>query len=320
MKYTLYSLFILMIVVSSCKKKEPIDPIENDPNNNPPADTTGTNDSTNVYDVFPYIIEPGTRPIVIAHRGGRGLRPENTLVAFDYAVSIGVDVLEMDVVLTKDSVLVTIHDVTIDNTADTTGSVADYTYQQLQQFNFGYHFQASDGTYPYRTDPVRIPRLQDVLMAYPDALLNIEIKNSGAEGMYAASRLVDLINTYHNPKKVVAFSFDNTVMNYFRSINTDSIITGASLNDVTDFLQAYQSGTDSVFNIEGQVFALPTDFSSIDLTESNFIDAIHRHDVGVHYWTINDKAEMKTLIQKGADAIITDRPDLMQEALTELGF
>src|SRR5687767_1126741 len=89
-------------------------------------------------DTHPFLIEAGEAALNVAHRGGRLLFPENTLVAFDSAVAMNVDVLELDVCLTKDSVLVTIHDITIDRTSDSIGNVIDFTFAELQQFNFGY--------------------------------------------------------------------------------------------------------------------------------------------------------------------------------------
>lgn len=268
----------------------------------------------------PFLTETGKPSMVVAHRGGRGLYPENTLVAFDSAVILGVDVLEMDVALTKDSVLVTIHDETIDRTCDTTGKVIDYTYAELQAFNFGYNFETASGTFPYRANPVRIPRLEDIFAQHPNEFMVIEIKDGGETGKRAADKLMHFIRTYNMKEHVAAFSFSNEVMDYFHSINTDDVFTGAAINDGLSFVLGVRANPDTVLPIRVDVFAFPLDMFGIDLSSDTIIRAAHRHNAAIHYWTINDKDEMKTLIQKGADGIITDRPDLMQEALTELGY
>ncbi len=268
----------------------------------------------------PFLIESGTATQNVAHRGGRGLYPENTLVAFDSAALLGVDVLEMDVHLTKDSILVTIHDETIDRTCDTIGNVIDFTYAELQAFNFGYNFEASNGSFPYRANPVRIPKMEDIFAQHGDKLMVIEIKDNGEAGLRAADKLAALIRQYDMAKKVAAFSFSDDVMDYFHSINTDDAFTGASIGDGLSFVLATRANPDTTLSIRADVFAFPQEMLGIDLTSDTFISAAHRHNVAIHYWTINDKDEMKALIQKGADGVMTDRPDLMQEALEELGF
>lgn len=268
----------------------------------------------------PFLIKPGDATQNVAHRGGTRLYPENTLVAFDSAALLGVDVLEMDVHLTKDSVLVTIHDESVDRTCDTAGNVIDFTYDELKAFNFGYNFQATDGSYPYRAHPVRIPRLEDILARHGNALMVIEIKDAATAGMRAADKLLALLRQYDMQKKVAVFSFSDDVMDYFHSINTEGICTGASLTDGLSFVLAVRANPDTTLAVRAGMFAFPQVMLSVNLTSDTIIRAAHRHNVAIHYWTINDKNTMKTLIQKGADGVMTDRPDLMKEALQELGF
>jgi hypothetical protein len=105
----------------------------------------------------------------IAHRGGAALAPENTLPAFANAVSIGADILEMDVRRTSDGVVILLHDPMVDRTTDGTGAVSGMTYAQLQQLDAGYKFTRDSGaTRPYRGIGVRVPTLADVLAAHPD--------------------------------------------------------------------------------------------------------------------------------------------------------
>ncbi len=289
---------LLISLLTSCKEDEPKPTIKENP----------------------FLIEPGAKPLVIAHRGGKALMPENTMLAFNNAVSLGVEVLEMDVVLTKDTVLVTIHDLTIDDTADTTGKVSDYTLAELQQFNFGYAFKDAQGNYPYRTNPVQIPTIKEVLMTHPDQLLNIEIKDQDERGKLAAEKLIAAINTYHTPKKVIAFSFQDVVMKYFRSMNTEGIYTGASLEEGFELYNAVLAGTADSLVIAAEVFSIPDQIATFNFTADSLIAALHQKNVAVHYWTINNKDDMRTLVQRGADAIITDHPDRLQEVLGELGF
>ena len=269
----------------------------------------------------PFMIESGSATMVVAHRGGRDLAPENTLVAFDKAVSLGVDVLEMDVAMTKDSILVTIHDLTIDRTADSTGKVIDYTFQELQDFNFGYHFKDEHGGYPYRTEPVKIPRLEDVFMHYPSSLMMIEIKDQEETGIAAAKKLNALIESYNLREIVAVFSFSDPVKSTFSGIFHEHVWIGASFTDGFKFVNATNTNNDSlVSTIQADIFAFPLEALNNDLTAPAIIEAAHRNERAIHYWTINKKEDMELLISRGADGIMTDKPDLLIETLKEMGF
>ena len=136
----------------------------------------------------PFIIKEGQSPWIIAHGGSKALWPENTLMAFKGSMNIGVDALEMDVNITKDGVLVCHHDATIDRMSDGEGNVADFTFEELQAFNFGEGFEDIDGNFPYQDDLVPVPSLESVIVEFPDIPLIIEIKNSGELGEQAAAR------------------------------------------------------------------------------------------------------------------------------------
>jgi glycerophosphoryl diester phosphodiesterase len=259
--------------------------------------------------------------LVVAHRGGRDLFPENTMTAFDGAVSLGVDILEMDICLTSDDVAVTIHDVTIDRTCEGSGAVLSYTFEELQAFNFGYHFQAGDGSFPYRDDPVRIPRLEQVFAAHPSALMIIEIKNPGATGKRAARILHDLAVEYNMADNVAVFSFQDDVMQYFRSINTGGLYTGGSVSDAVAFLLAAIGNNESDFRRNVDVFSLPVELEGINLITASdrIIEAAGNAGIAIHFWTINNREEMEQLVGNGADGIITDKPDLLLDIIGETG-
>ena len=76
--------------------------------------------------------------LVIAHRGGRAHAPENTLPAFARSVELGVDVLELDVHLTKDEEIVVLHDATVDRTTDGSGHINELTYAEVEVLDAGF--------------------------------------------------------------------------------------------------------------------------------------------------------------------------------------
>ncbi|MDZ7706145.1 MAG: glycerophosphodiester phosphodiesterase family protein [Trueperaceae bacterium] len=104
---------------------------------------------------------------VVAHRGGAGDAPENTMLAFGRAREVGADGLELDLHLSADGHIVVIHDPTVDRTTDGTGRVADLAFSRVANPRApGYDFAAADGTLPYRGQGLTIPTLDEVLGAF----------------------------------------------------------------------------------------------------------------------------------------------------------
>ena len=136
--------------------------------------------------ILPDVLSPffDGRPLAIAHRGGAALRPENTMAAFDHAVELGVDAIELDVRLSRDAEVVVIHDATLDRTTDARGPVAALTAAELARVDAGHRFQV-DGRFPHRG--VGIARLVDVLDRFRDLPFIVELKGESPE---LASRTV----------------------------------------------------------------------------------------------------------------------------------
>lgn len=270
----------------------------------------------------------GDRPLVIAHGGAKKLYPENTVLAFDEVYKMGVDVIETDLCMSKDGVLLTHHNQTIDQTSNQKGKVSDYTYNELKQFNFGYRFKDIHGNMPYREvhdEMVKeklVPmRVEDMFARYGDQVAYImEIKDDGELGKKAARELNDLIQKYGLEKQVCVASFDKKVLDYFLKIRDPEIITSLDYDSATDFVIANLVGYGIFMKHEGYGMQLPMKERNIPLDEKYLIWKIHKNDMFVHYWTVDDPKDMKKLIQNGADGIITDRPDLLFEVLEELGY
>src|SRR5262245_4706986 len=120
------------------------------------------------------------RVVAIAHRGGSALRPENTLVAFDHAVSLGVDGIECDVHLSRDGEAVVIHDSTLERTTNGAGAIGEFTADELARVDAGARFGADKG-FPYRGQDIGVPTLRTVLNRYRDLPLYVEIKGHQPE-------------------------------------------------------------------------------------------------------------------------------------------
>lgn len=269
----------------------------------------------------PFSIEAKGRPLVIAHGGAKDLFPENTMVAFDGSIEIGIDMLEIDVCITKDDILITHHDRTIDDMTDGTGKVRDFTFEELKAFNFGYGFKALDGSYPYRDSYVSVTNLEDVFAKYPDMLYNVEIKNDGKIGEKAAEVLYALIEKYNLYDNILVPSFHDETINHFRELTGGTVYTSSAREETKKFIYCHIAQVDNlVFNVGYEAMQLPLENSGVKLAKKSIINDAHRRNIAVHYWTIDDPETMKELILMGADGIITDRPDLLNEVLEDMGY
>jgi glycerophosphoryl diester phosphodiesterase len=261
-------------------------------------------------------------PLIIAHGGSKQLFPENTMPAFDGVVPFHPDVLEMDVVLTRDSVLITHHDPTINRLSNGKGKVADYTLDEIRQFNFGYHFKDLNGNYPYRDSLVPPAVLDDVLGKYGrQFLFCIEIKDySPSLGQSAARMLLKLLKKHNMEKRTMVACFDDGILNYFRKISEYKIPTSSAKRQTKRFviLQLFFAG--NFFTGKCDALQIPVEREGFRMDKKSLIRAAHRKNMAVHYWTINDESEMRQLLLLGADGIITDRVDIADRIFREMGY
>ncbi len=190
------------------------------------------------------------RPIVLAHTAGEDAYPASCLFAFGESVKAGVDMLDMNVVLTKDGVLIVHHDDTIDRATNGTGAVADLTYAEIALLDNAYWFTASCGTcrdqpetdYLYRgirtghkpspegynAEDFSIPTFRQLVQRFPEIPLNVEIKGKGAPAQAAADVLaVELAELGRSAATVVA-SFDDRIVDYFHRIAPDVEVSAGS--------------------------------------------------------------------------------------------
>jgi glycerophosphoryl diester phosphodiesterase len=262
------------------------------------------------------------RPLVIAHQGGELLAPSNTIAAFKQAVDLGVDVLEFDIHITKDGHLVTIHDPTVDRTTNGTGKVEDLTLEELQKLDAGYFFEDLNGEFSYRDKGVYIPSLEEVFHSFPNMRMVIEIKDDNpAERIPEISdKLWTLIQKYQKQDEVVVASFDQEIVNQFREKSDGMVALSAGRDEIKKFILFKKLFLANLYQPKADVFQIPTEESIFNLAKPSIMEEADRRNVSIQYWTIDDKATMKSLIEDGADGIITNRPDLMMELLEEMGY
>ncbi|MDQ3181559.1 MAG: glycerophosphodiester phosphodiesterase, partial [Acidobacteriota bacterium] len=207
-------------------------------------------------------------PLVIAHRGGAGNSPENTLFAFKRSVESGVDVLELDLRSTIDGELVVIHDAKVDRTTDGTGAVAAMTFDEIKKLDAGFRWTNDGGkTFPFRGKGIKIPTLREVFEAFPDIKINIEPKYNTPSPV---KPLCDLIKEFNRTDKVIVGTFQDEVLEDFRQTCKD-VATSASPSEVSFFLARYKLGLSESYSPEMQVLQIPEKLGSLQIVTEDYI-------------------------------------------------
>ena len=256
-----------------------------------------------------------TRPLVIAHQGGDGVCPGNTMFAFERAVEIGADVLEMDAHITKDSQIVLMHDETVDDTTDGKGLIEDLTLAQLTELDAAYQWSNDDGkTFPHRGLGIQVPTLKEVFEKFPQMRYVIEIKLTKNP---IDKPLCNLIRQFNMQAKVMIASFHDEAMQNFRTACPE-VATSASRTEVRNFVLLGKVFLSGFVVPQYQTIQPPYDPSEsmgIMILTERFIRQAHSKNIKVEPWTVNDPELIEQYIEWGVDGIITDRPDLMVEIL-----
>lgn len=257
------------------------------------------------------------RPLLLAHRGGAGLAPENTLVAFEIGRALGADMLELDLRLTRDGELVVLHDSTVDRTTNGSGAIAALTLAEVHRLDAGYRFTAKrDRTFPYRGRGITIPTLREILIRFPGLRLNLDIKTRDQRAM---TQVWEIIQRYDLADRVLVGSLYAANIRYFRRLCGQRVTTSASLSEMAHFLAAVRTHTTGRLRITYDALQLPDAHLGVRCVTRAALRAAHRLGIDVHVWTINSSQVMRHYLRLGVDGIITDRPDLLVEQLSELG-
>jgi glycerophosphoryl diester phosphodiesterase len=246
------------------------------------------------------------RPLVIAHRGGAGVWPENTLHAFERAVGLGADVIETDVRLTADGALVLVHDETVARTTDGAGRVSELTLAELKRLDAGYRWTPDGGwTFPFRGRGLTIPTLEEAFAAARGARFNIEPKSDSdrlVAGLCAALR------RHGMAERVVVGSFSHAALDKFRRACPE-VATSASPSEASSFLALYKAGLAASYSPPMQALQVPEYAGGMRVLTREFVGAAHERNLHVHAWTVNGLEDMRRLLDIGVDGVMTDYPD-----------
>ncbi|MDI6453321.1 glycerophosphodiester phosphodiesterase family protein [Peloplasma aerotolerans] len=314
----------------------------------------------NVEGSNPFRISSDQDVLLIAHGGGNHEFPDNTLEAFYNAFHIDPNVMmETDVSLTKDGVIILSHDTTLDRkTTLTNALIIETNYSDLveQEIDFGYHnevvprsngFNVSgvfnyyvnylgdsvtplDVIYP---DDVQarhetkflVSTLEDLIKAFPNNPINVEIKQYGDIGLRALDKVIELMDAldeeYETFGRIVLASFHQEVfqsMLSYKNTTHPFLMISPEQNSVIKFYVLQLLGLSFFYRDPVNVLQLPTGQYGLSLSTKSLIKMAHQHNIAVHYWTIDDEDEMRRLILNGADGIMTNRPSVLKQVIEEM--
>ena len=239
-----------------------------------------------------------TKPLVWAHRGASGYAPENTLAAFQKAVDLGADGVELDIQLTKDDQIVVIHDETIDRTSDGKGWVKDYTLEELRAFNYN------------RTKPeykhADIPTMREVfeLLKPTELFINIEIKTGVVFYEKIEEKILALTKEMGMEDRVCYSSFNHYTVTRIHELKPDAEV---------GFLYADGPIDMPSYGVKHGVNALHP--ALYNLQYDGFVKECKEKGLKLNVWTVNERRYMEMCCQYGVDAIITNYSDIAKEVV-----
>jgi glycerophosphoryl diester phosphodiesterase len=249
-----------------------------------------------VPSIHPYLsVAP---PIAFAHRGGASAHPENTERAFRHALGLGYTHIETDVHVTRDGVAIAFHDDRLDRVTDGVGVVSELPWSEVERARVG-------GIEP-------IMRLDELFETFPDAFINLDPKHAAA-----VEPLADTIVATASVGRVMVGSFsDRRIAEVRRRVGEGLAVSAGP--KLTARLVAESRGVrlraDWVHAVQ-----VPVMTRGVPVVTQRFVDHLHRRDMHVHVWTVNDADEMHRLLDLGVDGIMTDETEVLRGVMQERG-
>jgi glycerophosphoryl diester phosphodiesterase len=259
----------------------------------------------------PYLELAG--PWLVAHRGGSALAPENTFPAFDRAAALGADALEIDVRLTRDGAVVVFHDESTERLTGEPGTVEERTLAQVVALDAARTFSPDGGrSFPLRGAGVRVPTFAAALARHPRLRFNVDAKT---EDPALAEALVREVRAAGAIERVCLGSFFDA-----QAERLGALLPGACRylpqGAATCHVMSAKSGAAGAGCPPGYDLAdLPHRMSGMTIVDARVVSYFHAHGIPVHVWTVDDEAEMRSLLALGVDGIVTDRPDVLAQVL-----
>jgi glycerophosphoryl diester phosphodiesterase len=248
---------------------------------------------------FPALSAP--TPLAIAHRGGSWESSENTAAAFQASYDLGFRYFETDVRTTSDGVALAFHDAHLARLTGDPALIRQTPWATVRKARI--HGLAD------------IMRLDDLLMAFPDVVFNIDVKEAASIASF-----VDVIKRTGSRDRVVAASFSHQRLAAVRHRLGPALATGLSPREVLGIRLAADGRTSRLLPRWAACAQVPESFGGRLIVDAPFVELCHDLGLQVHVWTIDDPDAIERLLTVGVDGIMTDRPTVLKQTLDRLGL
>jgi len=215
--------------------------------------------------------------------------------------------------VTRDGTLVAFHDPSLDRVTDRRGAIAALSTAEVETADAGHAFTLDGGrSFPFRGRGVRIPRLEELLLRWPEVRVNLDPKADGC-----VEPLVDLVDRLGAWGRVGFGSFSDRRLHRVRSLSGGRACTSMGPRALAVARVAATRGR--MPRLGADCVQVPRRSGPLRIVTPSFVDAAHRAGLPVHVWTVNDESAMHDLLDLGVDGIMTDRPRLLRDVLAARG-
>ncbi|MCB1323656.1 MAG: hypothetical protein H7A21_16245 [Spirochaetales bacterium] len=242
-----------------------------------------------------------------AHRGANRHFPENTLPAFRRALELGATHLEMDVHRTRDGVIVVAHDATGQRMCGVEKAIRDCELAIVQSWDAGYNFRDREGNLSLRGRGHKIPTLRAVIESFPRTPLNIDVKEHDPEVLKQVIGIIEELEAH--PRTLIS-SFDPGLVRLLHKLGYRGPI-GVSRHDLARLLliPAWMLPRSWIL---GGALQIPRKWKRYYFDTAPFMRKAHAYGIRLDYWVVNEPGAARELLERGADGIMTDEPQLLR--------
>ncbi len=234
--------------------------------------------------------------------------------AFSAAVALGYRYLETDAHVSRDGVVVAFHDPRLDAPTNRQGEIAKLTIAEIEAADAGWSFSPDEGrSFPYRDRGVRVPRLEELLLRWPQVRVNIDPKSDAS-----VEPLVTLIDRLGAWERICIGSFSDRRLRRVRALSRDRACTSMGPRAVAIARSLSLAGR--IPRQGAECIQVPIRSGRVRIVSGRFVRAAHRAGLRVHVWTINERSTMHELLDLGVDGIMTDRPRVLRDVFVERGL
>ncbi|WP_435207804.1 glycerophosphodiester phosphodiesterase [Micromonospora sp. bgisy143] len=239
-------------------------------------------------------------PLAFAHRGGAAEGDENTTTAFARAIGLGYRYVETDVHATADGVPVIFHDATLTRVTGEAGRLADLSWADLASVRVG--------------GAAVVPRLDEVLDAWPQVRFNIDVKADGGVAPTVAT-----LTRVGAADRVLLASFSDARLARLRALTGGRVATSLGMRAVARLRLASLHGRPLRLPPSVVAAQVPPRYGRVPVVDRRFVDYCHRLGLQVHVWTIDEPDQMHDLLDRGVDGIMTDHVGVLRDVYRSRG-